>query len=94
MGKRRFRLMRCPFCKRTGTFTAVQVENNGWYITCNYDRGGCGCTSGWYAELEKIPEGFEIVEYLEYGHPVEEDPEGQSERVFPHENEGGNAGNA
>ena len=75
--ERKFNLKACPFCKRSNYFTGVQVEVKPdvkmWYITCHYERGGCGAASGWYTGLESIPEDFEIVDDLDFGHPKHDD---------------------
>ena len=91
--ERKFNLKRCPFCRRSYCFTGVKVhagpnDEEWWYITCDWDRGGCGATSGWYTSLESIPAEFLIVDELDYGHPIADNPDGIAEVHFDN-NSGG-----
>lgn len=39
-------LRRCPHCRKWDTMSIISIKQNGFKITCDYAKGGCGASGG------------------------------------------------
>lgn len=39
-------LKRCPFCRKWDSMSIIPIKTNGFKITCDYAKGGCGASGG------------------------------------------------
>lgn len=39
-------LRRCPFCRKWDSMSIIPIKTNGFKITCDYSKGGCGASGG------------------------------------------------
>lgn len=39
-------LKRCPHCRKWDSMTLIPIKSNGFKITCDYAKGGCGASGG------------------------------------------------